>query len=165
MWNVLILLFLALICSLIFLPVIDAVLEDPSKRIPALILGFGTLAIVFVLLSLPRRRWEEGTTERRFMEMQRSRDGSLEAPLDDRVSSLIELRSAVVRRVQVRRRIEDKDLRFIVQSSLDLRRLLDEESLEELVLEDPRYLAWKMEQGGTFLDAYERLLAKVEAWR
>lgn len=160
--NLLLLAVFLLICSLLFVPALKTVLEEPSRRPLALVAALAILALLMVLLTLPRRRWEDHHADLGHAEEHH------EAPAVDNeineVTALTELRALALRRVQLRRRKDDREMKKAMRSPEVLMALVGDEMIEELILEDPRYLAWKMGQG-EFLDAYERLLARVEAWK
>lgn len=160
--NLLLLAAFLLICSLLFLPALKMVLEEPSRRPLALVAVLAILALLMVLLTLPRRRWEDHHADLGHAEEHH------DAPAVDNeineLTALTELRALALRRVQLRRRKDDREMKKAMRSPEVLMALVGDEMIEELILEDPRYLAWKMGQG-EFLDAYERLLARVEAWK
>ncbi len=154
-----------LIFLLMLLPGIQIVLEDPSRRITALIVAFGILSGIVIILTLPRRKWEDKMVDQYTTEAIEERERAVDVKDADDVTAIIALRSVLVRRMQVRRRIDDRELRSLVKSPEELSTILEDELLEELVLEDPRFIVWKMSQGGEFLDRYERLMSRMEAWR
>lgn len=151
-----------LICSLLFVPALKMVLEEPSQRPMVLVAVMAILALLTVSLTLPRRRWEDHHADLGHVEERH------DAPAADKeineVTALTELRALALRRVQLRRRKDDREMKKAMRSPEVLMALVGDEMIEELILEDPRYLAWKMGQG-EFLDAYERLLARLEAWK
>lgn len=154
---------LILICSLLFVPALKIVLEEPSRRPLVLLAALAILTLATVLLTLPKRRWEDDRTDLGQIEEVPAPPEEADQGIDE-VATLIELRSLAVRRVQLRRRKDDREMKSAMRSPEVLMALLGDEMIEELILEDPRYLAWKMGQED-FLNAYERLLARVEAWK
>lgn len=161
--NLLLLAVFLLICSLLFVPALKMVLEDPSQRPLALVAVLAILALLTVLLTLPRRRWEDYHADLGHVEEHRDAPAATDKELNE-VTALTELRALALRRVQLRRRKDDREMKSAMRTPEVLMALVGDEMIEELILEDPRYLAWKMGQG-EFLDAYERLLARVEAWK
>ncbi len=147
------------------LPGIQIVLEDPSRRTTALIVAFGIICGVVIILTMPRRKWEDKMVDHYTTEAIEERERAVDVKDTDDVSAIIALRSVMVRRMQARRRIDDRELRSLVKSPEELGAILEDELLEELVLEDPRFVVWKMSQGGEFMDRYDRLISRMEAWR
>jgi len=161
--NLILLVVLILVCSLLFVPAIKIVLEEPSKRPLALVVGFAILAFVIVLITLPKRHLEVDHLDSSYFEDSLGQYET-EGKKINEVAILVELRSVALRRLQLRRCKDDKEMRLVMRSPEDLMVLLGDDQIVELILEDPRYLAWKMGQED-FLDTYERLLARVEAWK
>lgn len=152
-----------LICSLLFIPALKIVLEDPSMRPLALVAILAILALLTVLLTLPKRRWEDHHANLDRIEEHHEPPEEMGKEINE-VTALTELRALALRRVQLRQRKDDREMKSAMRSPEVLMALVGDEMIEELILEDPRYLAWKMGQG-EFMDAYERLLARVEAWK
>jgi len=152
-----------LICSLLFIPALKIVLEDPSMRPLALVAILAILALLTVLLTLPKRRWEDHHANLDRIEEHQEPPEEMDKEINE-VTALTELRALALRRVQLRQRKDDREMKSAMRSPEVLMALVGDEMIEELILEDPRYLAWKMGQG-EFMDAYERLLARVEAWK
>jgi hypothetical protein len=161
--NLILLAVFLLICSLLFIPALKIVLEDPSKRPLALVAVLAILALLTVLFTLPKRRWEDHHADLGQIEDRHEPPEEAEQGINE-VAALTELRALALRRVQLRQRKDDREMKSAMRSPEVLMALVGDDLIEELILEDPRYLAWKMGQG-EFMDAYERLLARVEAWK
>jgi hypothetical protein len=166
-WNILMILIYILGGCLLFIPILTTVLEDPSMRFLALVVGFGSMALVTLFLTLPktdRQTWSIMDHEENEI---RNASTIIDTSSDSRegmIASLMELKSAMLYRAQKRRRLSVEELRLLVRSPIELHELLDDELLEELILEDPRYLAWSMDRDGGFVDRYEELLRRAEVW-
>jgi hypothetical protein len=168
LWNVLFIMVVLLGLSLVLIPILDLVLRDPSLRLPALVLGLGIMAGAIVVLTLPgfpshylevpERAGDHSGPARALL---RAGEGSE----DGMVTSLRELRATLTSRVCRRRRLTEDEWGEVLRSPQHLHELLTDEALERLLLLDLRSLAHVMAEDGRFLESFEEMLKRVEAWK